>query len=552
MNESLLQKIRDNLIGEGQTLETPFGTRPLIYADYTASGRSLRFIEDYICDKVLPFYANTHTETSATGRQTTAFREQARQLIKQSVNASEEHLVIFCGSGATAAVNKMIDSLNMRLPAELNEQYRLDQHIPAEQRPVVFIGPYEHHSNELPWRESLADVISIPLNGKGQIDCTALENALLEYQDRPLKIGSFSAASNVTGILTDTHKISTLLHKHGALSCWDYAAGAPYMNINVSGTQENGDDSMDAAFISPHKFVGGPGTPGILVIKKSLFTNRVPATPGGGTVSYVTPLDHLYLPAGERREEGGTPAIVESIRAGLVFQLKDAVSSELIERQEHKRIQQMFERWGNNPNINILGSHDAERTAIVSFNILWQGRPLHYSFVVALLNDLFGIQSRGGCSCAGPYGHHLMGITYELGKKIEAAVSQGNGILKPGWVRMNFNYFIADETFEYLLRAVELIAEYGHRLLPHYQWDNNNGIWRYQGKSAAPAMPLDGLSYLDTKATIANNKSFDLQALLTEGQNLMEQAPEQTGYELVLPQIAEELRWFSLPCDQNK
>ena len=224
----LMQRIRESVIGEKLPIKTPFGAKPLIYADYTASGRSLTFVEDWLRDQVLPYYANTHTETSFTGAYTTALREKARQTIRSAVNGRDDDLVLFCGSGATAAVQKLIDMLNLSIPQDLDRRYQLNDQIPASERPVVFVGPYEHHSNELPWRETIAEVVAIPLDTEGAIDSRYLEAKLKQYAERPLKIGSFSAASNVTGVKTDTDLVSALLHEHGAFAFWDYAAAAPY------------------------------------------------------------------------------------------------------------------------------------------------------------------------------------------------------------------------------------------------------------------------------------------------------------------------------------
>src|ERR1043166_3231088 len=263
----------------------------------------------------MPLYANTHTESSGTGRQTTAFREAARAIIHRAVGGGADDLVIFTGSGATGAINKLTDILNLRIPRDLDTRYSLSRQIPADQRPVVFIGPFEHHSNELPWRESIACVRVIQEDGDGHIDLEHLERELVRHADRPLKIGSFSAASNVTGIASDTRAIATLLHRHGAYSFWDYAAAGPYVAIEMNGGDAaDAGAAKDAVFISPHKFIGGPGTPGVLVAKRELFRNRVPSVPGGGTVQYVNPLEHVYVEDVEHREEGGTPAIVESIR----------------------------------------------------------------------------------------------------------------------------------------------------------------------------------------------------------------------------------------------
>ncbi len=554
-NQKLIEEIRRSVIGEEDLFPTPFGLKPLIYSDYTASGRSLTFIEDYIRDNVLPFYANTHSEASATGRQTTAFREQARNLIAKSLNASADHAVIFCGSGATSAIQKLVDILNIRIPANLDDIHGFSAQIMAFDRPVIFVGPYEHHSNELAWRETIADVVSIPLNEGGAIDQDILREKLIEYADRPLKIASFSAASNVTGLLTDVASITRLLHKNNALAFWDYAAAGPYVAIDVTGIQdEMGDTSLDALYISPHKFIGGPGTPGVLVIKRGLLTNRVPSLPGGGTVSYVSPEGHKYHSDAETREEGGTPAIVESIRAGMVFQLKDAVGAETIERREEGMIRQAIGRWSKKPAIQILGDLDAPRTAILSFLILWQGKPLHFGFIDAVISDLFGVQVRGGCSCAGPYGHELLNIDRDHSRAIARAVDSGYSVLKPGWVRLNFNYFIGEETFNYVLRAVELIAEHGWRLLGKYKYDSVRGIWAYGEGQMLPCKDLNQISYDQGRFIPPEKEGHGQRQPLDFYLDQAEKILMAADIDLVqtcppLPAEYEELRWFSLPVD---
>jgi len=542
---TLIERIRQSVIGSRTPISTPFGEKPLIYADYTASGRSLGFIEDIIREQVLSFYANTHTETSFTGAQTTALREQARRIIRRAVNGSSEDQVIFCGAGATAAINKLIDILNLRLPDDLSRRYDLTAGIPPQDRPVVFIGPYEHHSNELPWRESIAELVVTPLDGQGQIDSRALEARLHAYADRPLKIGSFSAASNVTGVKSDVAGISALLKKHGALAFWDYAAAAPYVAIDM-----NGDTPLDAVFISPHKFIGGPGTPGLLVAKKSIMQNRVPAVVGGGTVKYVTPVDHRYIEDHERREEGGTPGIVESIRAGLVFRLQQEVGTREISRLEGEFVERALARFSACPGLTVLGERNAPRLSIVSLRFRHGERDLHYGFVVALLNDLFGIQMRGGCSCAGPYGHNLLGMDMAYSKAIETELDKGNMLFRPGWVRLNFNYFIDEDEFEYLVRAVELVATHGWRLLPYYHADTAAGVWRYQGQPRDLPVSLETLDFaadpqLGAGRTTVTTDLADLCAAAE--QELLQEDRAGTRGTLELSAEAERLRWFVLP-----
>ncbi|XP_071940981.1 uncharacterized protein [Antedon mediterranea] len=517
-SEQLLRYIENNTIGNGVCFRGPFGERTATYCDYTASGRPLRFIENYINEHVYPLYANTHTTTNFMARQTTRFREEAREIIKRNVNASDEDVLIFSGSGTTGAIHKLVGVL------EIKER-------PAK-KTIVFVGPYEHHSNILPWKEAGATVLRIRDTIHGTIDTRQLRNLLKENSNPSnLLIGCFSAASNVTGITTDTLAITSLLHEFGALSFWDYATAAPYLDIDMNPIPEINDPdlSKDAIFLSPHKFVGGPGTPGVLIAKRRMFNNAVPTVAGGGTVLYVTRDTHAYLKNLEEREEGGTPAIVESVRAGLVFQLKDKIGTDVIERREKEFTEIVFDKFKNTKEIEILGSTTADRLPIFSFLIRHPetNKLLHHNYAAVLLNDLYGVQVRSGCACAGPYAqvnvlynlkgffhmyfligftdnqHYfdLLGMDEDLAKKYtyflldnksrqEVHGKSGHKrevmeIMKPGFTRFNLPYFASYEVVDYILNAIEDVAKNGWKLLPQYIYDVKSGSWvhRLQGET---------------------------------------------------------------------
>ncbi|KAI9366736.1 putative cysteine desulfurase [Zopfochytrium polystomum] len=492
--DTLLADIRQQIIGRDALFRTPFGTTAQCYADYTASGRALECVEAFIQTNVLPTYGNTHTTTSITGLQTTALREEARQTIARAVNAwisghgpGRRDVVLFAGHGCTGAVAKLITAMGLdRMPRSS---------LPSS-RPAIFTCPFAHHSNLLPWRELLAaDVVEIPEarpvrgNGFGAlIDYAELEQQLVRFRGRKLKIGAFTAASNVTGALADVDRTTRLLHKHGALAFWDYAAAAPYVDIDMN---PSGDPaaSKDAVFFSGHKFVGGPGTPGVLIVKRDVLPrNAPPSAPGGGTVLFVTEKAHSYLANPVEREEGGTPDILGSIRLGLAIELKLRVGAARIAAIERDLVRRVRRSLAQNDHIVLLGHNDPSapehhhQLPIFSFMVRFGDRFLHHNFVCALLNDLFGVLSRGGCHCAGPYGARLLGLRRNHIVALGYAVVAGDEVLKPGATRVGVPYFADDADVQYLLDAVHFVATHGWRLLPDYRFDPRTGAWRHRAE----------------------------------------------------------------------
>lgn len=481
--EKTIDFLRNEILGNDFFFETPYGKRLMTYADYTASGRSLAFIENYLL-LIQRSYANTHTEDDVTGRTMTNLLHRAEHLIKRSFNAEENCYIIACGTGSTGAISKIQEILGLYIPPATKTRLNKPVHelVDEKKSPIIFVGPFEHHSNDVMWRETIGKVIEVELTADGLIDLNDLEKKVSnpEYKHRD-KIGSFSAASNVTGVLAPVYDIAKILHKYGAIACFDFAACAPYIEINMNKDDES---YLDAVFLSPHKFLGGPGSSGILVFNKRLYNHDIaPTFAAGGTVDFVSSDAYDFIKDVEAREKPGTPGILQTIKASLAITLKGEIGIDNIEEVERKFIHTVFRRLSKNPNIEILGNKDPDkRIAIFSLNIkhVNTSRFIHPKFVTRLLNDLFGIQSRAGCSCAGPYGHRLLNITSDRSNKYRRVIQEGIQCIKPGWIRVNFHYTLTTNDVNFILDALEFIAEYGHLFIRQYILDYKTGEWKHK------------------------------------------------------------------------
>ena len=470
-----LERIRAGVIGSGRMIATPQGMKPLRYFDFIASGRFHREVEDELSERVLPFMANTHTETNYTGRLMTQFYERSFMRIAQYIHAGSEDALIPVGNGSTGAINRLIHVLGLRIPDQLDEVRNCKRCIPESARPVIFRSMMEHHSNDIAWRETIGDTVYVDFDEHGRISVDDLAVKLERYKDRAWKIGTFSAASNVTGILNDCHALAKVLHRHGAWAFFDYAAAGPYVDIDMH-PADDPEACFDAIFFSVHKFLGGPRCPGLLVASKKLFTNRVPAEPGGGTVLYTSPWDHRYLSSIEHRETGGTPPIVQSIQAGLAFDLKAAMGAERIERIEQNYLQRALKEWLPNPGLYILGNTQTRRLGVLSVIF----KDLHHNLAAALFNDLFGIQVRGGCMCAGPYGHLLLHIDEPHSAQIRHRLDEGHIGEKPGWVRISLAPTVSEDEFQVLLEAVDHLTKHGREYMDRYELHDETGEWLWK------------------------------------------------------------------------
>eukprot|EP00668_Euglena_longa_P012856 GGOE01015352.1.p1 GENE.GGOE01015352.1~~GGOE01015352.1.p1 ORF type:complete len:1036 (+),score=210.65 GGOE01015352.1:55-3162(+) len=567
--------LREQIVGFGQSIQTPFGDRQLVYADYTASGRLLRNVEAFLQDQVMPLYGNTHTTTSMTGLQSTCFRVESRQIIAQAVNARyrdhDEHsdVVIFAGAGTTAAVNKLVHLL------------RIAEAVRVGQRCVLFTGPHEHHSNLLPWREVPGlEVCTVEEDDRGRLNVEDLAQKLATFQHYDRKWGSFAAASNVTGVLADVDAVTALLHRHGALAFWDFATAAAHLSVDMNPAADPL-YAKDAIFLSPHKLLGGPGSPGVLVVKRKLLqTCPVPSQPGGGTVFFVTENSHTYLRNAEEREEGGTPDVLGSVRAGCAFHVRSMAGPTTIECIDHTLSSQFLNSLAAIPNLTVLGPaiDIAPRLPIASVVIRtpWdQHRYLHHSFLCAVLNDVFGIQVRGGCMCAGPYSLRLLGIPNTTAQEFETELaSKNNEPIRPGYVRVSLQSTTSSE-LQYIVEALEQVASHGWALLPQYRFSSRTGEWRHatlltrfptrrwlsrmptpSDSSSSPSSSLDSVSASQTVLPLTTGEFHRrLKMQLQEAKALLVKAvadcpsgrnPSDTSLE---EPFAHHLRWFALPSE---
>lgn len=434
---------REGLVGHDARIDTSSGPRKLIYADYVASGRALRQVEDFILDEVLPFYANSHTESSYCGAFSTGLREAARSTIARLCGAQpDDHAVIFSGSGATAGMNQLVHLLGV--PETLARGGRVR----------VLTGPYEHHSNILPWRESGAEVETIPEAPEGGPNLDVLEARLADDRGADLVIVAMSAASNVTGILADVPAITALVKRHGAKMVWDYAAGAPYLPMTMS--PDGGE--IDAIVFSAHKFIGGPGASGVLILRRDAVATARPYRTGGGTVAFVSDTRHDYITALEHREEGGTPNILGDIRAALVLIVQDVIGADVIDARNRALAARAFAAWGNDPHIGLLAPQHRNRLPIFSF-VPRADLGIDPAEFTRALSQLYGIQARGGCACAGPYAHHLLGIDPERSEALRTRILAGHEEEKPGFVRLNFSVLMSDDTVEEIIDSVADLAK---------------------------------------------------------------------------------------------
>ena len=459
--ELYFEQFRKNIIGINQEFQSPFGNQKIIYTDWTASGRLYRPIEEKMMNVFGPFVANTHTETTISGTAMTMAYHEARKIIKRHVNANDDDVLITDGTGMTGVVNKLQRILGLRIAENLKEFTT----IPKELRPIVLISHMEHHSNQTSWLETIADVEVIPCDEEGLFCLEKFKTTLEKYKDRSFKIASITSCSNVTGIQTPYHEVAKIMHENNGVCFVDFACSGPYVDIDMHPDDER---YLDAIFFSPHKFLGGPGTTGVLLFNKNLYKNNIPDCPGGGTVSWTNPWgEHKYIDNIEDREDGGTPGFLQVIKTALAIQLKEEMGVENIQNREHEIVEYVFDRLQSVENINILAEQHKDRLGVISFYI----NDLHFNLGVKILNDRFGIQTRGGCSCAGTYGHFLLHVDQETSNDLVCQISSGDLIKKPGWIRMSIHPTTTNEEIKYVCDNIIALAENHKNWASEYNYD---------------------------------------------------------------------------------
>lgn len=479
--EQYFRPFRENIVGIHQRIQTPCGDKPMVYADWIASGRLYGPIETRISRDIGAYMANTHTETNLTGSLMTQAYHTAQQIIKRHVHAHADDVLIAAYSGMTGVVNKLQRMLGLRAHENFTERIILQ----PNERPVVFCTHMEHHSNQTSWLETICDLVIIRPDDQGRVDLVYLESLLRQYHDRPLKIAAITSGSNVTGILTPYHDVAALMHRHGGYCFVDFACTAPYIDINMH--PENPLEQLDAIYFSPHKFLGGPGTSGVLIFNKALYHNRVPDNPGGGTVLWTNPWGgHHYLEDIEAREDGGTPPIIQTIKVALAIRLKEQMGVARMLEREHELLKIVWDELGGISHLNILEPGVKDRLGVVSFTI----DGLHYNLAVKLLNDLYGIQVRGGCACAGTYGHFLFGISQERSCEIVTKIDAGDLSEKPGWIRLSLHPTMPDTELRYITRAILEISQHHHRYAGDYVADYQHGSFRHRAEPEQPHLEL--------------------------------------------------------------
>lgn len=468
--ENYFNSFRSNIVGIDQEFNSPYGRKKIVYTDWTASGRLYRPIEEKILNDFGPFVANTHTETSVTGTAMTKAYHEAREIIKKHVNANKNDVLITSGSGMTGAVNKFQRILGLKIP----ESIKPYTNIPDAMRPVIFVTHMEHHSNQTSWLETIAKVVVVPPSDDVLVCMKQFAQILEKYKDYPIKIATVTGCSNVTGIQTPYHEIAKLMHQNGGLIFVDFACSAPYINIDMHPEEDGA--HLDAIFFSPHKFLGGPGTSGVLIFNNNLYKNTIPDNPGGGTVSWTNPWgNHKYIDDIETREDGGTPGFLQTIRTALAIRLKEQIGVEKILKREHELLQIVFSELNTIPNLKILAPQTEDRLVIISFYI----EDLHFNLGVKLLNDRFGIQTRGGCSCAGTYGHFLLHMDEETSNSITCEIDHGNLSHKPGWIRMSLHPTSTNEEAYFVCDAIQQLANNFKEWSKDYLYNEHTNEYRH-------------------------------------------------------------------------